>query len=572
MIQALRDRQVEDWDDIATALDEVAKQTDTTPRAEPVSESVAKGIAFLTFAYDIDGVTIEIAKYASCLEELYPRVPIHCVGGNFRPKADCVLADRWNRILVPHIDGWGKWHHGKWFAKLFYEDMPSGGEASRSLAREMWSQAVDITEQLLRMIRERSVGLLIPVNINSNPGNLPLAIASVLASEIAGCLVLNNNHDYYWEGGRPSRERTPGEAAGPRDHFFRNDDNGPFFNLFRKILPWNGERWIQVNINPPQSTALVQRFGFSKDDVFEIGTLMEDRFFRERSPEERTKNRLRMAHILSDGQPVIRPASLSSFRDELGSWMKNQRPLVCAEVPGGDLDIARESAIYFLQPTRVVERKRIARDWELIGALLRYPPFREVFDARGDMTITLHITGPVPIEHRADLERVLDAYMRALEGLPDAVRSRVFQAFSVGTEDHPSLHTAGLGKLDISDIYTLANVVLFPSLTEGRGLPIMESGAIGVPIICSRYQPEDVFSAVVGEHLPPEEQIQYDLFPEERIGKALLETVTNMLLRPETLAERVAHNRRAVRKRYSMDAVTNSFRRYIERLESLSVG
>jgi len=76
-------------------------------------------------------------------------------------------------------------------------------------------------------------------------------------------LLWYSNHDFYWEGGKPSSERRSGEAPGPRDRFFHNINNKPFFPLFKKIYPWNGRRWIQVNINALQSKKLIDDNGFS---------------------------------------------------------------------------------------------------------------------------------------------------------------------------------------------------------------------------------------------------------------------------------------------------------------------
>ena len=184
--------------------------------------------------------------------------------------------------------------------------------------------------------------------------------------------------------------------------------------------------------------------------------------------------------------------------------------MVCSAEAGQTLDIAADDALIFLQPTRIVARKRIWKDWELVGALLRHPPFAAALSRSPHTTVTLQITGPVPIEHREDLERVLDAYRADARRAAADIARRVFLALSAGWQSHPTLaHDVG-----IVDIYQLADLVVFPSQTEGRGLPIVEASAAGVPIICSRYEPDAVFAEVVGEHLPPPDQVQYEQFPD----------------------------------------------------------
>ena len=108
---------------------------------------------------------------------------------------------------------------------------------------------------------------------------------------------------------------------------------------------------------------------------------------------------------------------------------------------------------------------------------------------------------------------------------------------------------------------------MFPSLTEGRGLPIPESAAAGVPIICSEYDPPAVFSEVVGLDRPANERLRYFDFPEGGFSEELLADITAALLDPSSQTEAIEHNRRAVRARYSLDALTASFEKILDRLD-----
>ena len=93
---SLRRRKIEDFRDIGRALDELERRP-LAPASDdvPFLARVARGVAFVTFAYDIDGVSMEIAKYGVALtallrEEGY-ELTVHCVGGNFSDKVDVVL-------------------------------------------------------------------------------------------------------------------------------------------------------------------------------------------------------------------------------------------------------------------------------------------------------------------------------------------------------------------------------------------------------------------------------------------------------------------------------------------------
>ncbi len=545
---------------ISTVLDQLAR-IQPEPWEVDLRTGIRRGTAFLTFAYDIDGVSMEILKYGRCLQRIVPGASIHCIGGSFGDKADVVLDLDWHRFELPGADGWDKWDDGKWFSLMFYDDLPPGSAKSSELANEMWRQAIALAQQLVAYIEKHQIGMLFTVNTNSNPGNVALAMGIVFAAETTGCVVINNNHDFYWEGGKAGCKRNPGELPGPRDHFFRNHDNEEFFGVFQRMYPWNASRWVQVNINSLQSRRLIDRLHFAPGQIFTIGTGLDPTFFREPTPTTRQVARFKMSHVLG-GDRIVQTTRIDRFRESVAGWMIDQHPVVLGRRPCA-FDITSHDALYLLQPTRIVARKRIWRDWDLIDSLMSHRAFRSVFERRPEMTLTLHITGPVPIEHQLCLERVLDAFQSVLDRLPTAIGDRIFLALSAGAQRHPSMDD----EIDIVEIYQLADLVVFPSLTEGRGLPIAEAAAAGIPIVCSHYDPPAVFAEVVGMHLPAEDQILYEDFPDGEIPVRLLDRVTSILLEPEGEAERIAHNREAARRRYSLDVLQESLAQVIEHLE-----
>jgi glycosyltransferase involved in cell wall biosynthesis len=573
MMTEIRSAEIADWSDISNFLTKCAAEPVPVDGGEdvPFKDSLNSGIAFLTFDYGIDGVSIEIAKYATCFEKILAAsdgsLPtLHFIGGDFHDKAEAVLRERWRRFRIEGINGWSKWYGGKWFSKLYYEEMPEGSEVSSLMAVEMWRQAADVAEKLGAYVAENRISLLFTVNILSNPGNFPVTLATILVSEMMGIRVFNSNHDFFWEGGAPASERRDGEK-GPRDHFFKNMDNKPFFSLFERMYPWNGEKWAQVNINTQQSDVLCEKYGFDRSKLFELSTSISDEFFAEYTFEDVLTVRKTMGRILADGAEIIKPVPVESHLANLADWMGGQKPIVCGARDGLTLDPGNPKLLYCLQPTRVVARKRIEMDLELLKRLLESSALKDEFEKDSERQLILHVTGPVPIEHQADLETVLNAYVRLLESVPANFADRVFIAFSVGTEDHPSLAPAGYKRLRIEDIYRLATVILFPSETEGRGLPIIESAASGIPIVCSRYYPEDVFAEVVGEDLEEDKQIIYTLFPDDGYPREFLDEVADLLLSDHADLERVAHNKKAVAARYGSGVLVETFEKVLEVLE-----
>ncbi|MFV9673120.1 MAG: hypothetical protein ACNYZH_07830, partial [Acidimicrobiia bacterium] len=140
----LRSHRIEDFDDIGLILDDLEHNPlPPMPDDLPFLAGVARGVAFVTFAYDIDGVAMEIAKYGATLGEVLSAEgydpAVYCVGGNFGDKVDVVLPADWPRVLLHNADGWDKWENGEWFAQLFSDAMPAGSAASREMAATMWS-------------------------------------------------------------------------------------------------------------------------------------------------------------------------------------------------------------------------------------------------------------------------------------------------------------------------------------------------------------------------------------------------------------------------------------------------
>ena len=569
MMDFLRSATPSNWTDITKILRRIKSKTQTSPtlRINEFIELAANGTSFYTFGYGIDGVSMEIAKYAQALEGLYQgqrRCTIYLIGGRFSRQVDSLMKPGWIRHKIEGIQGWARWDQGKWFQALFYEDMPKRSKKSALLVKEIFSQAVRIAESLGKYLLENNIRLLIPVNVASNPGNMASSLALVLVSEGLGLYVINSNHDFYWEGGKPKSKRKPGGRIGSRDHFFRNSINKPFFKVFETLYPWDGDRWIQVNINKQQSRKLVRHYGFSKKKVFEVSTSVSDEFFDSYTGSDVKLARIRMAYILSGGEAILHPIPVEEHIADLKNWMVNQTPCFLGHRAGLSVNPRSDDLIWLLQPTRIIPRKRIEKDLELIGTLLAERSFQEYLSQNTNRKIILHITGPTPRDHRVSLKQLLKKFDSLTKSLPAPTADRIFLAFSVGREDHPSLRQNNLQPLSIEEIYRMATLVLFPSSREGRGLPIIESCASGVPIICRRYRPVKVFDEVIGKGLSEEQQIHYTPFPEEDYDPEIIEEIVNLLIHPQSFHDRKRHNKDAVRRRYSREALTKSFESFFE--------
>ena len=233
----------------------------------------------MTYDYGIDGVSIEMSKYAMSLQNFVfkdTEPQIHFIGGDFYPQADTVIKPEWKRIELTGSNGWAKWENTVWYDKLFNEKMPENSKKSNDLSVEIWRQAVALSKKLGKYLGENNIHLLIPVNVCSNPGNVSLTLATILISEFLKIPVINNNHDFYWEGGNRRIEvLEKGLKEGPRDFFFTNSDIGEIFSLIEMIFPWDSRSWISVNINKSQSKHLIRYNGHNPANVCEIGTAVD---------------------------------------------------------------------------------------------------------------------------------------------------------------------------------------------------------------------------------------------------------------------------------------------------------
>ncbi|MBW2377455.1 MAG: hypothetical protein JRF55_15985 [Deltaproteobacteria bacterium] len=142
--------------------------------------------------------------------------------------------------------------------------------------------------------------------------------------------------------------------------------------------------------------------------------------------------------------------------------------------------------------------------------------------------------------------------------LPGSVRDRVFFALLFSGMDYPGFRKRFDRPCTIADLYGVASLVVLPSETEGRGLPIIESAACGVSIMTRRYDPEDVFSEVVGEHLAADERLEVISF-RNRITPALITSVKEHLLQPLRFRAANAHNRQVAEGRFAMESLASDF-------------
>ncbi len=285
MLASLRQETVATWFDLGLFLDRLREDrpglTCRAPADLPAFErDVAAGVGFLTFNFGIDGVSMEIAKYAEALRRFLGNPKIHYIAGHFEEFSDHVIdpTDTWHTIET--MRGFDDWPS---YRDFFSRKLDRGGPLYNELIGKLWSEVLRTCERLGAIVEENDIRLLYLVNTNSNPGNVSVALATVLVSEHLGIPVINNCHDFYWEDGASAVERdVAGISPGPRDHFFTNSHLGEIFSVIEMLYRWESRSWVSSCINATQVVALCVRFGHNPANLAEIGTVRRRRGTRSR--------------------------------------------------------------------------------------------------------------------------------------------------------------------------------------------------------------------------------------------------------------------------------------------------
>jgi glycosyltransferase involved in cell wall biosynthesis len=128
--------------------------------------------------------------------------------------------------------------------------------------------------------------------------------------------------------------------------------------------------------------------------------------------------------------------------------------------------------LILLMPVRVTKAKNIELAERLLSALKTY-----------DCQPRLVITGP-PDPHsdvsRAYYQSLLD--LRTSLGLEEEIRF----VYELGNDPQsPNI----INQRVVSDLLRVSDILFLPSHREGFGMPVLEAGLVGIPIVCSEQVP-----------------------------------------------------------------------------------
>jgi len=574
LLAILGKEKVESWFDLGLFLDRLKEEQPYPPVHFPGSfedfkEELRKGgLAFITFHYMVDGVSVEVNKYASLFRRNIPGIPIHLVAGEVYSKAAGLADNDFQIHEIVEISGFDQW---ELYRDFYFKRLERGSEAYNHLIRKLWEQTLLIVEKLGRVIEKNNIKLLYLANICSNPGNVALSLATVLLSEYLNIPVINNNHDFYWEGGMASFQRAKqGGHAGPRDFFFTNYHLGEIFSIIEMLFPWQSRAWMNVNINKDQSRYVIRTKGHNPSNVMEIGTAVDTSLYTKNDKRKNINTFTQVEKILSRYSDKLFSYSVNDVL--AGELLKGKEPrpiLVGARTSKVDRFIAEN--IILLQPTRIIYRKRIETSLYLLTKIFEQPEMILRFKKTAHLKITLLITGPIAAGHHKYFLSLINRFGELLDQTGE-LKNRIYLALFFGELDRESFKERFIPPVSIVEMYNIASLVLLPSKTEGRGLPIIEAAACGTPIFCRRYEPETVYSEVIGEHLEERNRLQVLEFRGKKINRAIVQKIIERVFFPHRFSHEVLHNRRVVYKRYSLDALNENIHDILARLHQQLAG
>jgi len=522
-----------------------------------------RAMAFATFHYSVDGVTIEVEKYAKIFSRRLPGVKIHYLAGEFLPEAEDILKAGDRKFEMKDMRGFNDWDL---YEDFYITKLKRGSPEYNSLILKFWKQVKRICKNLGGYIEKNDISLLYILNVCSNPGNVAYGLALVLISEYMGIPVINNNHDFYWEGGNRKVDIELKKASkGPRDFFFTNSDIGEFFSIIEMIYPWESRSWINVNINKLQSDHLIKMNGHNPANVCEIGTAVDTEIYTNITKREKINTYIQFEQILSRYKNTLVGYSVKDVIQNKLVDEKNPKPILIG-TKTKTIDRFLSENIIFLQPTRIISRKRIEVGFRLIQLFFQDPVFISHLEKNKNLKLSLLITGPIATGQYDYFEKLIGRFEELIDQLAPEHRERIFLACIFSEFDRKSFKKRFENPVGIPELYNIASLILLPSKTEGRGLPIIEATACGTPIICRRYEPMNVYKEVIGEHLEENERLRVTEFDGKNIKNKHVNEIVDRIFFPNKYVDEILHNRHAVLKRYSLTSLDNNMMQICKQL------
>ena len=375
-----------------------------------------------------------------------------------------------------------------------------------ALLAEVREHADKIKPQILKFFAEQSIDLVFPNNLGSVGYNLPGMLALYEALEESGTRAVCHNHDFWWEDSGEVYPTCP-----------------EVIEFYEKYAPPVQPQVSHVTINRIAAGELKNRRGVEATVV---------------------------PNVFDFDQPVWSADEYNAdFREAIG---------------------LRPNDLFFLQATRVLDRKGIELAIDLIAELQK-PENRQrleaspLYDGRSfdaDSRIVLVCAGYV------ETIGLSGSYADNLQAKADALGVKLIWCgervkHGRGTAEH------GSKIYSLWDSYVAADFVTYPSYWEGWGNQLIEAVFAKLPVVLFEYPVyvSDLriaeFDAVsLGESLIEPDTEGLVRVPTEALESAAAETL-ELLLDNDRRSKAVEHNFASAKERYSYAALEKIIRQLL---------
>ncbi len=562
MLDNLRKEHIKTWFDLGLFIDRIRAKPPKADFSGSFNDYIKHvehgGIGMVSFYFTIDGITVEANKYNHVLKHILPNAKIHYIGGRIKNETTNLIDSPYQKE-IKEMDGFDNW---PLYHRFFNEKLERGSDSYNKLITDFWEDTLLIVKKLGDYIENNHINLLYAINVCSNPGNISLTLAIVLISEFLGIPVINNNHDFYWEGGNREIDiKTKGMKPGPRDFFFTNAHIGEFFSVIEMLFPWERKTWMTVNINQIQCDHNIKQNGHNPANIAKIGTTVNIQPHYNISKRDIISVFKQVATIFANGKETVTVHAASKHIES----DRSKYPILLGHSRIPNFDFVSNN-IVFLQPTRVISRKSIELNFELINKLILQEQFCQKFYNNPGLKITLLVSGPIPLGQKDYYQKVVSDFSLFLENLPKTFKSKIFLGFLFSVFDTTIYKEQFDNPIDIWHLYHISSLILLPSQAEGRGLPILEAAASGTPILCRQYTPRKVYKEVIGTNLEDVDKLRVLEFKKKSFSKKLLNKIIDHVFFPQKNIENTTHNINVIKNRFSYEVLEKNIKDIIETL------
>ena len=115
LLKKLKDENIQTWFDLGLFIDRFKEESPVpsfvfSGRYDDFKKTIKTGgVAFITYHYMVDGVTVEVEKYAELFRRNIPGVPIHYIAGSFKSKSETLIHKSYSTCEIPILKGFDDW-------------------------------------------------------------------------------------------------------------------------------------------------------------------------------------------------------------------------------------------------------------------------------------------------------------------------------------------------------------------------------------------------------------------------------------------------------------------------------